>query len=422
MTICRPPAATSPRRSSSPATPTTRSAAWARARAHYLSGSGAPLRYTVEFENEPTASASARDISITDQLDPTKVDLSTFAFGPIGFGSTVVTPPPGQNQYSTTVDLRPANDLLVQINASLNVSTGLLTYAFTSLDPDTGLPPTDPTAGFLPADTAPPAGEGFVFYTVAPLKGLASGTVITNQASVVFDANAAILTPVWSNTLDVDPPTSALAALPKKKHTAAIPLQLAGTDTGGSGIGAYNVYVSDNGGPFTLGLSNVPGPTATFNGTTGHKYSFFIQAEDAVLNLETLKTAAEATTKVVGPDLIGAWGTGVKARSTAAGRIKLKGQFTVTNQSPANTTAAGAVVRFYLSSDGTLNNATVLGKDATFDVLAPVASETVALTGAKAPAGVTSISGLYVVAVIDPDNAVTETDKTNNTVVYGPFP
>ena len=71
--------------------------------AHFLSF-GAPLRYTVEFENEPTASAAARDISITDQLDPTKVDLSTFALGPLGFGSTVVTPPPGQNQYSTTVD------------------------------------------------------------------------------------------------------------------------------------------------------------------------------------------------------------------------------------------------------------------------------------------------------------------------------
>ena len=390
--------------------------------AHYLSGSGAPLRYTIEFENDPTATASARDVSITDQLDPTKVDLSTFAFGPIGFGSTLVTPPPGQNQYATTVDLRPANDLLVQINASLNVSTGLLTYTFTSLDPATGQPPTDPTAGFLPADIAPPAGEGFVFYTVAPLKGLASGTVITNQASVVFDVNAPILTPVWSNTLDVDPPASALAALPKHEHVSAIPLQLSGTDTGGSGIGAYNVYVSDNGGPFTLGLANVPGPTATFNGTTGHTYSFFSQAEDAVLNLETLKTAAEATTKVVGPDLVGAWGTDVASKTTVTGVLKLRGQFTVTNQSPAKTTAAGAVVRFYLSSDGTLNGATVLGKDAAFDILAPGASETVKLTGAKLQAGGTTFTGLYVVAVIDPDGAVTETDKGNNTVVYGPLP
>ena len=390
--------------------------------AHYLSG-GEPLRYSVQFENEPTASAAARDISITDHLDLTKVDLSTFVLGPIGFGSTVVTPPPGQNQYTTTVDLRPANDLLVQINASLNVSTGLLTYTFTSLDPATGQPPTDPTAGFLPADTAPPAGEGFVFYTVAPLAGLASGTVITNQASVVFDANAPILTPVWSNTLDAEPPTSALAALPKKEHTSSIPLQLAGTDTGGSGIGAYNVYVSDNGGPFTLGLSNVPGPTATFKGATGHTYSFFSQAEDAVLNLETLKTAAEATTKVVGPDLIGTWGTDVTTKTTVAGALKLKGHFTVTNQSIAKPTAAGAVVRFYLSSTGAFDStATVLGRDASFDALPAATSQIVKLTGAKLPAGMTAFTGLYVIAVIDPDNAITETDKTNNTVVFGPLP
>jgi hypothetical protein len=33
-----------------------------------------------------------------------------------------------------------------------------------------------------------------------------------------------------------------------------------------------------------------------------------------------------------------------------------------------------------------------------------------------------SASGKYVIAVIDPDHVVKETDKTNNTVVYGPLP
>ena len=310
----------------------------------------------------------------------------------------------------------------MQINASLNTGTGLLTYTFTSLDPATNLPPTDPTAGFLPPDTNPSSGEGFVFYTVAPLKGLASGTVITNQASVVFDVNAPILTPVWSNTLDNDPPVSTLAVLPAKEKTAAIPLQLSGTDTGGSGIGGYNVYVSDNGGPFTLGLQNVMGPIATFTGVTGHRYAFFSQAEDGVLNLEPLKNTAEATTKIKGADLIGSWGSGVKVKVTATGRIKLKGNFTVTNQSPAQPTKAGSVVRFYLSSNGTLDAITpALGADASFGVLAADASQTVKLS-AKLPAGTTSATGLYVIGVIDPGDAVKETDKSNNTVVFGPLP
>ena len=390
--------------------------------AHYLSGSGAPLRYTVEFENVPTASAAARDVSITDQLDPAKVDLSTFALGPIGFGSTVVSPPPGQKQYTTTVDLRPANNLLVSINAGLNLSTGLLTYSFHSLDPDTGLPPEDPTAGFLPADTTPPNGEGFVFYTVAPLAGLPSGTVITNQASVIFDVNAPILTPVWSNTLDVEPPVSTLAALPAKEKTADIPLQLSGTDTGGSGIGGYNVYVSEDGGPFTLGLANVPGPMAVYKGVTGHSYAFFSQAEDGVLNLEALKSAAEATTTVRGADLIGAW-SNVSTKTTLSGRLKIKGQFTVTDQSPKNPTKVASVVRFYLSTTGAVDaNATLLGADAPFDILAPGASQVLKLTGAKLAVGATSATGLYVIAVIDPDGVVKETDKSNNAVVFGPLP
>jgi subtilase family serine protease len=39
---------------------------------------------------------------------------------------------------------------------------------------------------------------------------------------------------------------------------------------------------------------------------------------------------------------------------------------------------------------------------------------------AKLPAG--DNSGKYVIAVIDPDNLVAETDKTNNTIVLGQVP
>ena len=31
-------------------------------------------------------------------------------------------------------------------------------------------------------------------------------------------------------------------------------------------------------------------------------------------------------------------------------------------------------------------------------------------------------SGKYVIAVIDPDNILTELDETNNVIVYGPIP
>ena len=57
--------------------------------AHFLTGSE-PLRYVVHFTNEDTATAPAQDVVVTDQLDPAKVDLSTFAFGPISFGAITV--------------------------------------------------------------------------------------------------------------------------------------------------------------------------------------------------------------------------------------------------------------------------------------------------------------------------------------------
>src|SRR5579871_1302143 len=124
--------------------------------AHHWISAWDPVPYLVSFENEPTASAPAQQVVVTDHLDPTTVDLTSFSFGPIAFGTTVVTPQPGQTLYSRTVDLRPAQDLLVRVAATLDTQSGVVTWTFASIDPATGLPPADPTVGFLPPDAQPP--------------------------------------------------------------------------------------------------------------------------------------------------------------------------------------------------------------------------------------------------------------------------
>ncbi len=386
--------------------------------AHYLTGAQ-PLRYSVYFENESTASAPAQTVTVTNPLDP-NLDLTTFSLGPIGFGTTVLNPPAGSVAYTTTVDLRPTTNLLVRVSANMNAASRTLTYSLQSLDPATGQPTTDPNAGFLPPDTNPPAGDGYAIFYCRPNAGLTTGTAINDQASIVFDANAAIPTPVWTNTIDNDAPASTLAALPATKTKAKFKLKVSGTDNG-SGVASYNIYAAEDQGEFEQVVQNAAGPKITYVGVAGHKYKFFSQAVDHAGNLEPLKTKAETKTTIEGCDLIGSW-EAVTEKSKPSGADALKGTFTVTNQGAKLATPAGSVVRFYLCNSATFDGSQqVIGRDAAFGVLGPNASVNVSLQGAKV-ANPAAASGKYVIAVIDPDNLVPEADETNNQVSYGPLP
>ncbi len=268
---------------------------------HYVRGTTS-LAYVVGFENEPKATLPAAQVVVTDQLDPGKVDLSTLTLGAISFGTNLINLPAGTSSYSTTYHLN--SSLSVRIQGSLNVDTGLLKWTFTSIDPSTGLPPSDPTLGFLPPDSDGIIGQGSVIFNVMPAASLTTGTTITNMAKVVFDTNAAINTPAWLNTLDVDAPVSKVSVLPAHEITsgssAAFAVNWSGTDKG-SGISTYDVYVSDNEGAFTLWQGGVSTTTANYTGTLGHSYGFYSIATDAAGNAEVVKTTAETTTTVVPP-------------------------------------------------------------------------------------------------------------------------
>jgi len=228
------------------------------------------------------------------------LDLTTFSLGPISFGDTLITPPPGLSQYTTDVDLRPANNLIVRINAGVDMATGLVTWRFVSLDPATMLPTEDPLAGFLPPNLTPPEGQGSVLYTMQPKPGLPTGTEIRNQARIVFDTNAPILTPERLNTLDNTPPTSKVTLLAATQPSPSFPVHWSGTDVG-AGIQDYTIFVAENGGPFTPFISNTTATSATFNGQPGKIYAFASVARDQTGHQEAPKTMAEATTRVLMP-------------------------------------------------------------------------------------------------------------------------
>lgn len=150
------------------------------------------LPYTVYFENMPDATAPAQEVRITDQLDP-DLDWRKFRLGEIAFGDTSILVPDNSTYWHTTVELD-SLDLLLEIDAGINAWTGEVHWYFETIDPNTGQPPLDPFAGFLPPNDSTGRGEGHVSFTIKALEDLPDGTEITNSATIVFDTNDPIET------------------------------------------------------------------------------------------------------------------------------------------------------------------------------------------------------------------------------------
>ncbi len=104
---------------------------------------------------------------------------------------------------------------------------------------------------------------------------------------------------VLAGSTDTTPPTSTVSALPAIETSAAFTVNWTGQDnTGGSGIGHYDVYMSDNGGAYTPFMTDSTATSATFTGQNGHTYSFFSMATDNAGNVQATPAGAEATTTV----------------------------------------------------------------------------------------------------------------------------
>jgi VCBS repeat-containing protein len=254
-----------------------------------------PLVYTIHFENVPTATAAAQQVVVTNQL-PAELDWSTFQLDRIGFNRVTIPVPSGLRSYSTQVNVD-TDSHPVQVEASLNPDTGLITWRMTSVDPATGQLTEDPIAGFLPPNDAEASGEGFVTYTVRPKAGLPTGAAVHNKATIVFDFNAPIDTNDALNTIDAVAPASQVDRLPETLKETTVPVSWSGNDEGGtgSGIAAYDVYVSDNGGQYALWLPGTDKTWEVFTGLIDHTYRFYSVAIDNVGHRETPPETPDAT-------------------------------------------------------------------------------------------------------------------------------
>ena len=144
---------------------------------------------------------------------------------------------------------------------------------------------------------------------------MSTGTSLRNVALISFDNQAAIATDQVDplnpaagidpakqclNMIDAADPTSRVNSLPAQSQLLQVPVSWTGQDdAGGSGVAAYDVYTSDNGGVWTLWQSATASTNASFHGLPQHTYGFTSRAHDNAGNLEAQHATADATTMIV---------------------------------------------------------------------------------------------------------------------------
>jgi len=267
--------------------------------------------YRVDFENDPEATSPAQYVRVTDQLS-TNLDWATFEVTEVGFGDEFIAVPRGMAHFETVVAMTQNDqDFEVHIRVGIDQATGLITAQFMSLDPDTGLPP-DVLTGFLPPEDGTGRGQGHFTYIMGLKPGLPTGTEIRNVAVIQFDFGEIIATnqrdphdpsqgtdPAKEalSTIDADGPVSAVDALPSLGTTTNILVTWSGSDVG-SGVAAYDVYVSIDAGPWHIWLDGTTNTSGVYTGQYGHAYGFYSTATDNVDHEEAPPAQADTVTRV----------------------------------------------------------------------------------------------------------------------------
>ncbi|MEF7616672.1 CARDB domain-containing protein [Aquincola sp. MAHUQ-54] len=261
------------------------------------------LAYTIRFENAADAAAPAQEVVVTQQLDA-DLDWRTFRVDDFGFGDQRVELSGTTAFYQARLDFSATKGYLLDVSASIDTATGIVTWRLTTLDPATGELPVDAQLGFLPPNrnaegVSDGRGEGFLSYTIKAKRTVATGTVIDATARIVFDTEEPIDTPPIFNTLDAGLPSSAVTALPATTEEPTFLVSWSGADAdGGSALASYTIYVSTNGGDWNPWLVNTTLTESLYEGVAGNHYAFFSVARDNAGNVEAVPETADAMISV----------------------------------------------------------------------------------------------------------------------------
>ena len=249
-----------------------------------------------------TLPAGANDLSVTatdaaGNVSPTATFSVLVDENPLSI--TAVTGP------ATSATNSPVGTADVTFSAPINLST--FTIANLSLTDNGGpnLITSAVTIALVSGTTST--------YEISGLSGLttAEGSyVLTVNASTIQDEAGNVGAGATSTSwlMDTTPPTSAVEVLPSQTTSTSFVVSVSGTDPRGangstpSGIVSFAIYVSKDGGAFSLLATVTPAdPSAVFVGQAGHSYGFFSVATDAAGNTQPTPTAAQQTIQILAP-------------------------------------------------------------------------------------------------------------------------
>ena len=260
------------------------------------------IDYKIMFENDPElATAAAARVKITCPLHP-HADSTTVRLGQYGFGSYIFDVPPMSTYYSKRLDLADSLGVWLDVTAGIDVDNNEMYWIFQSIDPETGVAPTD-TIGFLPVnDTLTGCGEGFVTFSVMSIDDMKTRDTISEQANIIFDENDNILTNVYTNMFDAVAPTSVSVCDSSNVllDYNLIFKSVATDDENGSGVRQVDLYVNVDSTQYVLVGSMYPDTIGSADTMSlsyrlgqGSLYQFVLQAVDNVGNKEPFSETAQ---------------------------------------------------------------------------------------------------------------------------------
>lgn len=247
------------------------------------------MPYAIRFENDPIfATSNAAVVFVTVAIDD---DINPFSFrlGSMGFGSKIIEVPENISFFQQRLDYSDDLGFMLDVTAGLDVPNNRVFWLMETIDPATGQPPSDPTAGFLPVnDTLTGSGEGFINFFCSPKSSTLTGETVEHQAAIVFDLNDPLLTNTWTNTIDAYAPETNIEIIPDTLYTNIVPFDfVVEDDPGGCGVQFAEIFLSTDNGIFqSNGLLNGTDSTALML-NWGTTYYYKVTGTDFVENRES---------------------------------------------------------------------------------------------------------------------------------------